>query len=205
VKGIKTDAVIENSYDLKSSVTDDGFIEHTLTITREHRGGKSKYGFYNRQNFDYLRVLVPKGSVLASIQGQVSGNFTPLIRDYSAGDYVVDPDLEKYESGVSIVTGGVKQFTEAGKTVFGFWHSLQPSQTKAIVLKYKTPLRLDDDEYLLLVQKQPGTMEDRLNFSFDLPAKKEVIFRYPELILQDNRVAGEAKLAKDLIFGIKLQ
>ncbi|MDO8495713.1 MAG: DUF4012 domain-containing protein [bacterium] len=205
VKGIKTDAVIENSYDLKSSLTGDGFIEHTLTINRAHRGGKSDYGFYNRQNFDYLRVLVPKGSILSSIQGQTSGNFTPLIRNYSTGDYVEDAELKKYDSEVSVVTGGVKQFTEADKTVFGFWHSLQPGQTKAITLKYKTPVRLDDNEYLLLVQKQPGTLEDRLTFSFDIPSKKEAIFRYPELTLDDNRLTGETKLVKDLIFGIKLQ
>ncbi len=206
VKGAKTDAVIDNRYALNASLNDDGLIEHKLTITRTHQGGKSDYGFYNRQSYDYIRVLVPKGATLLDIRGQSQANFSPLIRNYSSGDYVYDEDLKKYESGVTNPEAGVKQFEEADKTTFGFWLFLRPGETKAVTLKYVTPLKFTAGEYLLMVQKQPGTPADDLTFSFDLPRDKEMVFRYPpSLELVDSQAFFESKLVKDLIFGIKLQ
>lgn len=206
VKGAKTDAVIDNRYSLRASLNDDGLVEHTLTITRTHQGGKTDYGFYNRQSYDYLRVLVPKGAALRDIQGQSRANFSPLVRNYSSGDYLYDEDLKQYESGVTNPEAGVKQFEEAGKTVFGFWLFLRPGETKTVTLKYITPLKFAEGEYLLMVQKQPGTPEDNFVFSFDLPRGKEMIFHYPPSLERiDNQVFFETKLVKDLIFGIKLQ
>lgn len=205
IKGAKTDAVIDNHYALQAALNNDGLVEHTLTITRTHRGGQTAYGFYNRQSFDYLRVLVPRGATLLNAQGPSRANFSPLIKNYSSGDYVYDEDLKKYESGATYPITGVKQFEEAGKTVFGFWLFLRPGETKTVTLKYTTPRLSSAGEYLLMVQKQPGTPEDQFTFSFELPREKQMVFRYPDLELTGQQAHLETKLEKDLIFGIKFQ
>jgi len=139
------------------------------------------------------------------MQGESQANFTPVIRNYSGTDYIEDADLKKYEGETTTPLKGVKQFEEADKTVFGFWLFLQPGETKSITLKYKTPLQLSENEYLLTVQKQPGTPDDDFNFAFALPDKKEIIFYYPEMQMKDQQATSETKLVKDLIFGIKFQ
>lgn len=205
VKGAKTDAVIDNRYQLATALDQNGFVEHALTITRTHRGGKTPYGFYNRTSYDYLRVLVPRGSVLTAISGHSRANFIPLVKNYSGTDYEEDVDLQKYESQATIPMGGVRQFEEAGKTVFGFWLFLSPGETKSVTVKYKTLAKLDEGEYLLMVQKQPGTFSDAFQFSFSLPENKTVVFRYPALQIENRQASFQTELTKDLIFGIKMQ
>lgn len=205
VKGSKTDAVIDNRYQLATALDKNGLVEHTLTITRAHRGGKTDYEFYNRTSYDYLRILVPQGSVVTDISGHSLANFSPLVKNYAGGDYVEDADLKRYESGATIPIKGVKQWEEASKAVFGFWLFLSPGETKSVTVKYKTPLQLTEGEYLLMVQKQPGTPSDAFRFSFSLPENKKVVFRYPALQMEDRQAFFQTELTKDFVFGIKFQ
>ncbi|MBI2677105.1 MAG: DUF4012 domain-containing protein [Candidatus Yanofskybacteria bacterium] len=195
VKGSKTDAVIDNSYELDSWLSEDGFVEHELKIKRKHNGGKTKLGFYNRTNYDFVRVLVPEGSVLSEIRGNYKANFKPLIDYKESATFVTDADLENYESSPK----------ESGKSVFSFWLKLEPGQSQEVVLEYRTPINVGAGNYTLLVQKQPGTTDDEFNFIFQLPAGKKVTYKYPELATQDDVVYFDTYLLKDLVIGLKLQ
>ena len=187
VKGSKTDFVTDSSFNLETSLGNDGGAEHTLTISRMHSGGDSQYGFYNRENSAYIKVFVPQGSVLESVIGQSITDFQPLI-DYEG--FKRDPDLERIEGSVSHPVGGVDISEESGKTVFGFWLIVKPKQTKSVVLKYHTPTAGATGEgYALYWQKQSGTGDDHINFSFKLPNGASVVNKSPGLqLLGDNLV-----------------
>ena len=204
VKGSKSDAMTENSYILKSDFNQEG-LTHTLSIIRKHRGGKNNLGFYNRTNYDYVRVLVPEGSKLLEISGNSSVKFSP-ITDYENGDdFVTDTDLAEYEKGANQIESGVKEWREAGKTVFGFWLNVEPGKTEKVVLKYETSVQIKDNSYSLLVQKQPGTLEDFFSHSFDLPEDKQVIYKNQDLILSDDTATFQTKLLTDTELQVKFQ
>ncbi len=156
IMGSKTDAVIDNKVDLKIEEVEDGLI-HTLKIKRDHQGGE--FGFYNKVNNDYVRILVPEDAEILEISG--NDNYEPVsLIDYTSLDFVSDPDLEKYESDVE-VKNGVEIFKEGGKNVFAFWLITRPGEAKTAVLKYKTPKYLG-----IYIQKQPGAKgEFNLNFA----------------------------------------
>ncbi len=205
VKGSKTDAFIDNDYELQSAINSQGKVGHVLAITRKHHGGKTGFGFYNRTNYDYLRVLVPNGSELLEINGQSAANFSPIV-DYGDGaGFVKDQDLAAYEQKAVAVKPGVKQFNEGEKTVFGFWMFLDPGKTKTITLKYETPVSLEDNQYSLLVQKQPGTISNNFRFSMAMPADKQVIYKNPDLTSSGHFLNFETPLLKDTTLELKFQ
>lgn len=205
IKGSKTDAVTDSSYDIRSEVSEDGTVSNTLAITRANRGGKTGFGFYNRTNHDFVRVLVPKGSTLTDISGHSSVTLSPLV-DYSQDEnFVTDEDLKKYEENAKTVKPGVKEFLEADKTVFGFWLNVEPGKTKTVTLKYLTPVSVNDNKYSLLVQKQAGTLEDVFNFSFALPDGKKAVKQEPAMQLLNNNLSWQTKLLEDVEIKFQIQ
>jgi hypothetical protein len=174
VKGSKTDSVTDTAMGLKVTTTDSGDLEHQLTVSRVHNGGDSKYGFYNRENPNYVRVYAPLGSTLESINGNSITDFQPLV-DYSNGAFKKDADLASLEQGTAHPFDGVDVYEESGKTVFGFWLVVKPKEKRTVTLNYKTPTATADREvYDLLWQKQSGTDNIPFSFSFQLPDGKRV-------------------------------
>ena len=204
VKGSKTDAVIDNSYNLEVVQLEDGSLEHTLKITRTHKGGREKYGFYNRKNPDWVRVLVPANAKFIGIDGNTRVAYQPLI-SYALGEFKHDPDLTRYEANRERLSGGVESFNETGKKVFAFWLETEPQQSRTVTLRYITPPASPTEQYLLLWQKQAGVIGEQLTFSFDPSIGKQVIYQYPELDLRGEKLVLQQLLNKDLAVGIKFQ
>jgi len=204
VKGSKTDAVIDNSYNLEVVQLEDGSLEHTLKITRTHKGGREKYGFYNRKNPDWVRVLVPANAKFIGIDGNTRVAYQPLI-SYALGEFKHDPDLTRYEANRERLSGGVESFNETGKKVFAFWLETEPQQSRTVTLRYITPPASPTEQYLLLWQKQAGVIGEQLTFSFDPSTGKQVIYQYPELDLRGEKLVLQQLLNKDLAVGIKFQ
>ncbi|OGN08430.1 MAG: hypothetical protein A3J46_05865 [Candidatus Yanofskybacteria bacterium RIFCSPHIGHO2_02_FULL_41_11] len=167
IKGSKTDIITDTAMKLESEVKG-GEVIHKLSITRKHNGGKHKYGFYNRQNPSYIRVLVPEGSELISIDGISRPSNKPLV-DYDNLDFEVDDDLAALERSEEN-KDGYKTYEESGKTGFGFWVVIDPGQTKTTELVYKVPLEINE-KYELYIQKQPGLTVDNFDIVFDLGGK----------------------------------
>ena len=167
IKGSKTDIITDTAMKLESEVKG-GEVIHKLSITRKHNGGKHKYGFYNRQNPSYIRVLVPEGSELISIDGISRPSNKPLV-DYDNLDFEVDDDLAAWERSEEN-KDGYKTYEESGKTGFGFWVVIDPGQTKTTELVYKVPLEINE-KYELYIQKQPGLTVDNFDIVFDLGGK----------------------------------
>ncbi|MEK7616288.1 MAG: DUF4012 domain-containing protein [Patescibacteria group bacterium] len=163
VKGVKADAVTANS--MKLSVADS---THVLTITRAHNGGDSKYPFYNKENFSYIKVYVPKGSQFVHAEGFSKTNYKPLV-NYKDLGFNEDPDLAAVERTMTHPVEGIDVFEESGKTVFGFWLNTKPKKVNTMTLAYETPVP-GTDRYDLLWQKQSGSEGDQMHVSITPPS-----------------------------------
>src|SRR3990167_4958185 len=159
VKGSKTDRVTDNS--IKVSVRfEDGRMIHKLELTRQHNGGSTRYGFYNKQNPAYVRVLVPEGSELLTLTGNSDPGYKPLI-NYSNSNFEQDDNLFKLESGFNFESeNGVSIYNESSKTGFAFWLITDPGKQKTVELEYIVPV----PSHNIYIQKQPGLEVDNFEF-----------------------------------------
>lgn len=165
IMGSKTDAVIDNSIFLNIDNSEDGLI-HTLEISRFHQGGE--FGFYNKKNNDYVRVLLPDDAELIEVSGNDSFEINALL-DYRQNGFIFDPDLERYELKIQkwgLPGAEIEILNEGGKKVIAFWMIIEPGQTKTVKMKYKTSA-----QKRIYVQKQPG-----LRSNFKLIFNSETLF-----------------------------
>ena len=122
-----------------------------------------------------LRVLVPKGSNLKEA--------TLNDKDYLSG---------------------ILKTEEAGKTEFAAYLRVDPQTTSVLKLTYRLPLNTQDlKTYSLAVQKQPGTVGDIFNFTFEEPFDKTA--ESENLQKVDNRFIFEGRLVNDLDVKITLK
>lgn len=178
IKGSKTDLVIDSSLKMQITV-ENGEVKHRLSITRTHNGGNSEYGFYNKQNPAYVRVLVPDNAEFLNLKGNSKPDFKALI-NYADSGFKKDDDLAKFEEGsYADKETGVTIYKEAGKTEFGFWMIVDPSETKTVDLEYSVPSSGKD--YRFYIQKQPGLDIKDFKFLidgqsyFDGPLEKDMV------------------------------
>lgn len=211
IKGSKTDAVTDTSLAVDTKFENDTAI-HMLTITRQHNGGGAKFGFYNKQNPAYIRVLVPDGAQLVSVTGNDKPNFAPLI-DYSKSNFVRDDNLVKFEtSGTTDNATGVVTYRESGKTEFGFWLITDPGKSKTVTVKYIVPKALIDlltgqagKTYQLYIQKQPALKIKNFNFSMQSPAGLTPDASYPLLTQAGDKYSYSGPLNNDLIVKVNFK
>lgn len=187
IGGGKTDGIIDQDVDLSVTVAEDGTLEHVLTITKTHRGMKNTL-FTGVNNVDYLRVYVPEGSELIS----ATGFEIPDEELFETSDIPLEMDED-----LSLEMRNVRKdaqtstdiWDEAGKTVFGNWMQTAPGEIQQIVLTYRTPLVLKNEQqgwvqsaanrlglsketevYSLFVQKQPGVVSRKTEVELKLPS-----------------------------------
>jgi hypothetical protein len=196
VKGSKTDAVTGSKVKVVTRL-EDGKAVHTLSISRRHDGGDEEYGFYNRQNPAFVRVLVPDGTRLISISGYDRPDYEPLI-NYEGTGFATDQDLARYESSYNYNSeSGIWEFTESGKKGFGFWLITDPGRSKSVELKYEVPL--DEDKYSLYVQKQPGIVLENFEAVIHKPRGRSVVSFSPNLNKLGDILGYSAPLGQDVI------
>lgn len=198
IKGSKTDAVTSNYLKLAvklepASAGGELKTSHTLLIARRHNGGGTDYGFYNRQNPAYVRVLIPENAVLTGITGHDRPDFKPLV-NYD-DSFERDSDLENFESGFVFDGGfGIDRFAESGKQGIGFWLITDPGETAAVELEYEVPVF--DERYGFYFQKQPGLDWDNFQYMFSdirtdvfypdaLPAKNSGDYSFSGAVTED--------------------
>lgn len=201
INGYKTDAMMEESIDLSTEIAADGTVTDTLTIRRRNRGGQEAYDWYNRVNADYLRVYVPKGSVLLSATGHTVEEYqAPL--DYQ--NFKTDPDVAAAESTLRLDESSQTQiFEESGKTVFGNWVYVSPQEEATIVYKYQLPFKVNfqnqskaADVYSATVQKQPGTLGSAFTAQLRIPEQWQQAWQTENLT--GNTLS--TRLSRDLIY-----
>ncbi len=191
--GGKTDAVIDQNIDVDVTVDEDGSVTNTLTITKVHHGIANAL-FSGRNNVDYLRLYVPEGSELVSVDGFEA----PPESAFETSDVPlgVDEDLQLAMSAVDKdVQSGTDVWTENGKTVFGNWMQTAPGETQVVHVTYRLPRGIFENEnhglwaaakerlgirnvvpYTLFVQKQSGADTRVTNVSVSFPPDMPVVW-----------------------------
>jgi hypothetical protein len=205
IKGSKTDAVTDTSFALDTSF-DGATAIHTLTITRQHNGGGTKFGFYNKQNPAYVRILVPEGAQLVSVTGNDQPNFQPLINYGKDKSFVKDDTLVKFEtSGTVNALPGVTTYKESGKTEFGFWLITDAGKSKTVSVQYRVPNALTGKTYQLYVQKQPALKVKAFDLTMEKPVNLTPEASYPLLTQKDSIYSYTGVLENDVIMKVNFK
>jgi hypothetical protein len=203
IKGSKSDAVTENEFELSVADHEDSGLYHRLVVDRYHQGGGTPFGFYNRTNSSYVRIYLPKGAVLKSIQGHSLVDYRPLL-PHADFNFKKDPDLENIEAIAQKPFAGVDQTFENGKTVIGFWLLTRTREQKSVTLEYYTP-KNSAEEYSLYWQKQSGTPPMTFSFNYDLPTGFVATLPSDQYQFSENKVRLTADLDSDqeIKFGLR--
>lgn len=134
VGGGKTDGLIEEHVALDSVARADGSLENTLTITRENHSIASAL-FSGKNNVDFVRVFVPHGSTLLTMEG----NEPPQDSAFESTEgLATDTDLLAHEQG-AYTAEHTFVGSAFGKTVFGAWTQTKPGEVSTLTIRYRTP------------------------------------------------------------------
>ncbi len=141
--GNKANYFVQNAMDYKvEALTRDGLLRATLVLTYTHQGQNTGWPGGTYKN--YVRVLTQEGTLLT-------------------GAKLGETDIVK-----SVVID-----TKNGYTIYGIELEIEPQETKQLTLYYDLPLNLSitsyNKDYSLYWQKQPGTQEDKISFTFVPP------------------------------------
>lgn len=203
VKGAKSDAVTNTSAKLESWL-EDGAMVHRLTLTRRHNGGASDYGFYNKPNHSWVRVLVPSGAVLRGITGNEQPAYRPLLNYATEKTALRDGDLQKLEDTYRQGVGGATLFEESGKTGFGFWMSVNPGTTGSVQLEYVVPAKFVSSDYTLYLQRQPGLDFSDVEVAIQKTGGVSVKHAEPAMIEWPDSWRLHTTLPRDLALSAKI-
>ncbi|HCP08890.1 MAG TPA: hypothetical protein DIT25_03790 [Candidatus Moranbacteria bacterium] len=207
INGFKTDGVIEEKIEHLAEIREDGSIIDTVTITRHHKGGNTEYDWWNRVNANYMRVYVPKGSELLSVEGHTREFNSPPL-DYDALGFKRDPQVRMEEDSINIDESGTRVYEDAGKTVFGNWTYVSPQEKSVMTYKYLLPFRIWEtdrisDTYSLLAQKQAGSIGSKFVSEIKFPSNYKINWKYPDESSESgNGLRFETYLKTDKFTGV---
>lgn len=141
---LKSDPGVKRSIDYSVRL-ENGSAIATLTVVYRNEGTLS---WKSTRYRTYTRLYVPAGSELISSSG------------FSTNDKLLNG--KPTDAGV---------FSELGKTVFAGFISIEPQETGTLTLDYRLPdelaRQIRSRQYVLDVQKQPGSGEHELTVKFD--------------------------------------
>lgn len=176
ILGNKTDAMIHEDIEHTAIIQNNGTVQDTVRVTRDHTGTNKWPSGTNR---DYVRIYVPKGSTFVSAEG--------FSQDESLQKYVdcnqcsTDPLVSEIESTIEPLGDGVESFIENGFTVFAGWQILEPGKTKSYSITYTLPQKIQSsflrpvDSYRLHVQKQAGSLGSLFQHETKLQSSWQVL------------------------------
>jgi CRISPR/Cas system CMR subunit Cmr4 (Cas7 group RAMP superfamily) len=222
IAGQKTDRAIKQDIVHYSQVQDDGSIVNTVKIVRTHQGVK-RQEFTGVRNVNWMRVYVPKGSTFISASGFEAPNNKYF--SYPSDQAKKLDSLEAERQALIDQVTNTKIYQESNKTVFANWTMVDPGESVEIILKYKLPFNFNSIEpkynwldnikhkilgkdpnlvpYSLLVQKQPGSINNTLVSHLNIKSADYKALWSSENInsLQNNSWNFNSNLKTDKYFG----
>lgn len=215
IGGQKTDAVIREAVDQQITVLPDGHLEATLTLDRTHDGKQGEL-FRGANNVEYLRVYVPQGSELLSVDGVMPPTSTaykaPLSEDQP------DKDLARLVNLPQVGPSGADVTQEFDRTAFGVWVQLKPGQQSRTVFHYRLPFTIQElseramseyagtpgvtgGAYTLYLTSQSGKSDRQFTFHLNYPASWNIRWSNREDVTQTPGVlAWSGALSQDEVF-----
>ncbi len=217
IGGQKTDAVIREAVDQRVQILPDGHIETMVTLDRAHDGKLGEL-FRGANNVEYVRLYVPLGSELLSVEGTQPPTSTaykkPLEQD------LPDPDLAKLVNLPQNGPGGADITQEFGRTAFGAWVQLKPGQRSRTVFRYRLPFTVQElseramsdyagaadvqgGVYTLYLTSQSGKTDRTLNLSVEFPPTWDIRWSNREDVTKKpGSIAWSGPLSEDQIFAL---
>ncbi len=205
--GGKTDLVIKEDIEAHILINDDGTIDNTVSITREHKGLTGAL-FTGVNNVDYVRLYVPQGSTLISASGDFAAPATELFKQSNVP--LAADDTVRLVSGATQQEpiSGTRVNDEFGKTVFGNWMQTKPGSRSTITYTYRLPFRIASlssdqslldrvkmavgiahvERYSLLVQKQSGALNRTVHVTLQASDKLKKLWASDEGIWSSEGV-----------------
>ncbi|OGY85928.1 MAG: hypothetical protein A2233_00330 [Candidatus Kerfeldbacteria bacterium RIFOXYA2_FULL_38_24] len=187
VSALKTDEVMERELTHKVYEENGQYLGETSMLYRNNGSFTKIHTRYRT----YTRIYLPQGAQLIDYSGYLTGD--KLQNGVPTAPEVYDESFDKPDGSKTTYT-----------VVAGFI-AIEPQATGTLWIKYVLPASVTDDinnkNYSLYVQKQGGTLNHKLNFSFDIGQKIENasgLDLTPEI--RDNNVS----LTTDLLLDRKL-
>lgn len=142
--------IIENVND-QIDISNDGVINHQVTIERQHSGNGA---WPDYTNVNLMRILMPTGSNLTDFKA-LKGNF------YAHFDKQYEKDADHYLG------------QEAGKDKLTFWMNTAPQTTSEASFSYASGYKIDtaanSKDYKLYLQKEAGTPDYWYTLTINYP------------------------------------
>ena len=183
INGYKTDGVIDEKISKISKIQENGSIINTVTIEKTHTGGDTPYDFFNEVNADYMRLYVPQGSQLLSVEGHTKETVRDPL-DYEELGFSWDSDVKAIEKSMVVdEESGTQIFQESEKTVFGNWVYVSPKETVAVTYTYILPFQFQDLEsgafvpFSHLAQKQSGSSDREYSYELQYPDSWDIAWK----------------------------
>ena len=170
VSGTKSSLKVEQKIDLTVNILSDGTVINKVTILGD--GSNLSGEYLERIDTSLIQILVPLNSELIDVG---------------------------YE-GRDIPREKIYQFSEGSKTIFTYKDfSILPKEKKKITFQYKLPFKITNQEnYSLLIQKQPGRLDDDLEVKINLADNFKIKENTPkDLEILDDQVKYQTNLQID--------
>ncbi len=183
-----------------ASLKTDSFVRRRVDYAMAQQGGamtaKATLTYTNTGAFDwkttryrtYTRLYVPRGSELVSAIGMMEN------------DKIKDPARKKGKADVS---------EDLGKTVFGFFLSVEPGETRTVTVEYRLPEGVRElmqkGIYNFYAQKQPGAGDPPLtaSFVFDTTVRNWLPYGAGKKAFGGKALRFETDLRLDRAFGVR--
>jgi len=136
-------------------------------------------------------------------------HFTTRYRTWSQLYVPAQAELLRYE-GVEVTDkeGPAGEIVEeidphSGRKVWSYFKSVEPGTQETVTIEYKLPPTvMSGDEYSLLVQKQPGTIDPKLNVTVIGADKPQMVSPMDVSTIDDKNVSFDSNLLIDRQFNI---
>ena len=208
IGGYKTDGVMQENINLATKMQNNGKVINKVIVNREHKGGNTEYEWWNKNNINYMRTYIPKGSRILNVSGYTEKQARS--EPQGIAGYNQDQDLKSIKDTlIHNEDWDIDIFEESGKLVIGGWVITKPGEISQIMLEYELPFKFNSsDIYSLILQKQAGTLGVRYQYSFDLESKKKISWVQSSLNLEKTetgyKMTDEA-LRTDEYIGVQIK
>lgn len=193
----KVNVLIQRKVSYAVSVDAAGNTSSELTI--KYANASKKRSLYEGDYKNYLRLILPKGTILYSItingesQAMIPAITDPLV--YEKERFVPPSGLEVYQEEEGMPAG------MQGKTVVGFLTIVPLNSVQTITVSYthaaSFPIRKPASLYKLVVFKQPGTDVYPFDFSFAYPQGVTVREKPKDAKSRERSITLGSNLASD--------
>ncbi|MFH1668128.1 MAG: DUF4012 domain-containing protein [Candidatus Komeilibacteria bacterium] len=222
IGGGKTDEVIEQAVDYDLTIGPDQYLIAKTSITRKHNGDPNDV-FTRHRNVSFIRIYVPEGSDLISVEGASEPDQKLFKEIYD--NLEADEDLIKYDGlNYYLQFDQYYETEQFNKQVFGQWLMLDPGEEETLEFIYRLPIKITTKKssnlfkwfqgdlneliYSLYYERQAGLKNNSFDIKFELPTSMTLKWfndTNQKMYKLGNWLYAEDQSREDYVLGFILQ